>query len=273
MTTVASLADTPRTIVPLAPHQAIYELRLADRTDDIASADGRIAMALKSETCGVYKLDYRFVARFQQEQEITQTDQQTVSTENVAGTEFDFSTKTFVDGTAEKEVVGEARQDGNATKVVMTEPEERSFALPLSRFPMQHTRELIEKAKAGQQIVEARLFDGDDDSEKLLTSTAIISAHEPAAATPEAAKPEDAAAAARQALQAGIRSALAGLRSWRVSEAYYNSDSDPDGLPVFRTSYVLYENGVSDELKLDFGDYVFAGSLSKLDLLDLPKCP
>lgn len=273
MTTVPSRAEAPPVNLPLAPHQAIYELRLADRADDLAGANGRIAMALKSETCGVYKLDYRFVAQFQQEQEVTQTDQQTVSTENTAGTEFEFSTKTFVDGSPEKEIEGEARHDGNATKVEMKEPEKRSFDLPLSRFPMQHTRELIDKAKAGVQIVEARLFDGNDDSEKLLTSTAIISPNEMSPAASETKKPDDAAAATKAALKASIGASLAGLRSWRISEAYYNSDSDPDGLPVFQTSYVLYENGVSDELKLDFGTYVFAGSLSKLDLLDTPKCP
>ncbi|WP_162244718.1 DUF1849 family protein [Aureimonas sp. Leaf454] len=298
---------TPAAALPaaviLAPHQAIYELELTDRSDDIAGAEGRIAMALKNDTCGVYNLDYRFVARFQQEQEITQTDQQTVSTETVAGTQFEFSTKTFVDGAPEKEVSGEARHDGTATKVEMTEPEKRSFELPLSRFPMEHTRELIEKAREGQMIVETRLFDGDDDSEKLLTSTAIITPHEPGPApsapnvdpTGEPAKPApsagasamaapatndpdatpaaDAAEAAKAALQESIRKSLAGLRSWRVNEAYYNTDSDPDGLPIFQTSYVLYENGVSDDLKLDFGAYVFAGSLSKLDLLSAPACP
>jgi hypothetical protein len=273
VTAFPAAAETPAPPVWLAPHQAIYELKLADRSDDIVGAEGRIAMALKNDTCGVYDLDYRFVARFQQEQEITQTDQQTISKENVSGTEFEFSTKTYVDGAPEKEVRGEARQERDATKVDMKEPEARSFALPLSRFPMQHTRELIEKAKAGETIVEARLFDGDDDSEKLLTSTAIITPNAAARTPTTETKPEDAAEAAKAALQSAIATSLAGLRSWRINEAYFNSDSDPDGLPVFRTSYVLYENGVSDDLKLDFGAYTFAGSLSKLDLLARSACP
>ncbi|MBC8131251.1 MAG: DUF1849 family protein, partial [Rhizobiaceae bacterium] len=65
---------------------------------------------------------------------------------------------------------------------------------------------------------------------------------------------------------------LSGLQSWRISESYYNSDSDPDGMPVFQTSYRLYENGVSDELTLDFGTYAFEGVLSRLDLFDGTAC-
>lgn len=69
-----------------------------------------------------------------------------------------------------------------------------------------------------------------------------------------------------------IRQRLSGLKSWKIAESYYNSDSDPDGMPIFQTSYVLYENGVSDDLRLDFGTYVFTGSLSQLDLFDATRC-
>ncbi|MBC8130226.1 MAG: DUF1849 family protein, partial [Rhizobiaceae bacterium] len=159
---------------PLAPHQAVYELKLSDESEGFVDAEGRIAMELRTDTCGVYDLDYRFVARFQQEQEITLTDQQTNSTENQQGTSFAFTTKTFVDGAPEKEIRGEARQHPEGTKVTMQAPVAKDFELPSSRFPMQHTIELIAKAKAGERIVETKLFDGDDDAEKLLSSTAII---------------------------------------------------------------------------------------------------
>lgn len=271
-----SMMPTAADAMTLAPHQAVYDLFLSSQTSGFANAEGRIAMQLKTDKCGVYAVDYRFVAKFEQDQEITLTDQQTQSTENEAGTAFQFTTKTFVDGSPEKEIRGEATREGDATKVMMKAPEAKTFDLPPSHFPMQHTIELIAKAKAGEHIVETRLFDGDDDAQKLLTSTAIISPN-PAATPQQAAVPKppaikNAAAAAAQAVSPQIGKALAGLRSWRISESYYNSDSDPDGMAVFQTSYVLYENGVSDDLKLDFGNYVFNGSLSKLDLFDASSC-
>ena len=282
--------------VSLAPHQAVYNLSLDGETSGIVGAEGRIAMKLRTDRCDLYNLDYRFVARFQQEQEFTLTDQQTNSTENRDGTEFEFSTRTFVDGSPEKEIRGKARTYDDATTVSMEAPVASNFALPRSAFPMQHTAELIAKAEAGEQIVETRLFDGDDDAQKLLTSTSIITPNPPAVAQNEgqAAQATDAPDLPGQPISAPqtvkpdgslaveegeaptpkteIQNLLSGLKSWRISESYYNSDSDPDGMPIFQTSYVLYENGVSDDLRLDFGTYVFAGSLSQLALFDPISC-
>lgn len=248
----------------LVAHRAIYDLALSSDDSGIVGAEGRIAMNLKSTACGVWDLDYRFVARFQQEQEVTLTDQQTTSTESRSGEKFTFTTKTFIDGSPEKEVKGEAQHDAGSTKVSMESPERKSFVLPLSRFPMQHTQELIQRAEAGERLVETKLFDGDDDAEKLLTSTAVIAPIEGGGPPP---KP-----IVKTGLAPEIGAKLAGMKSWRVSESYYNSDSDVDGMPVFQTKYVLYENGVSDDLTLDFGTYALTGSLKKLDLLGMPVC-
>ena len=269
--------------LPLAPHQAVYELALAPGSADFVDAEGRIALKLQSETCGTYALDYRFVAKFQQEEEVTVTDQQTISTENVAGTEFSFTTKTFVDGSPEKEIRGAARREGNSTKVSMQSPQKQEVTLPLSYFPLQHTAALIEHARAGERIVEAKLFDGDDDAGKLLTSTAIIGPSDLSAAGPAPVQPNAAAVAVEGAAKtedatpapgraAAIDKELAGLQSWKISESYYNSDSDPDGMPIFETTYVLYENGVSDQLTLNFGEYTFKGALSQLELLQPGSC-
>nr|WP_323133129.1 DUF1849 family protein [Aurantimonas coralicida] len=113
--------------------------------------------------------------------------------------------------------------------------------------------------------MESRLFDGDNEADKLLSTTAIItpvgkdaSSGESGGQTNEAARevPEE----------------LVGLQAWRVDESCYNSDSDPDGLPLFRTTYILYENGISGRIAFETGDYGFAGALTQLDLLETPAC-
>ncbi len=236
---------------------------------DLIDAQGRIAVELRRKTCEFYELDYRFVARFQQEQELIVTDQQTRSTESVDGERFEFETKTFIDASPETAVIGTASTRDDVTRVALTAPKPRTVEVPGSLFPMQHTIALIEKAKAGARILETRLYDGDEEVEKLLTSTAVI------APVPGSGTGRDGKVAKATPSNGGASpfDQLAGLAAWRISESFYNSDSDPDGLPIFQTAYTLYENGVSDDLVLTFDGYTLAGGLASLDVFQMPDCP
>ncbi|ORE96979.1 MULTISPECIES: EipB family protein [Aurantimonadaceae] len=260
LTIPAVLAATGSIAASLAPHRAVYDLVLTSKSMDLLDGSGRIAIELRQGTCGTFDLDYRFVARFEREDATVVTDQQTVSTENTVANTFTFTTKTFVDGAPAWVIRGQATNSGSSTRVDLQEPEVRSIQLPLSVFPSAHTRELVEKAKAGESIVETRLFDGDNEADKLLSTTALITPIE-----------EDSPSAERVARE--LPEELRGLQAWRVNEAYYNSDSDPEGLPLFQTTYTLFENGISGEIAFDTGDYGFAGTLTQLDLLAAPDCP
>lgn len=241
----------------LVPHEAVYELKLASQPDTIASVDARIALQLKPDGCEGLSLDYRFVARFHQSDEITVTDQQTLSRESRIGDRFEFETKTLVDGAPQETVKGTAENAGGATRVAFTKPVERKAELPLANFPLHHTNVLIESALAGKRVVEAKIFDGDNEPDKNLTTTALIVPTK----VGEASEPN-----------AAIRDRVEGLRSWRITESYFNDDSNGDGLPIFETRYRLYENGVTDELYMDFGDYALAGKLGRLEYLADGTC-
>ena len=229
------------------------------------------------------------------------TDQQTQTLENLADGTLAFKTRTLVDGTEQQVVRGTAVNTGEETHVAFVEPESRSVSVPLAAFPMQHTLALIEKAEAGERIVQSPLYDGDPTPEKGLSTTAIIgpapdSPAEPKDAEERAPLADEAAPAADtrsetaegdmrdddddrgeaenpMAVEVSPASQLSGLRSWRISESFYDSDSDADGMPVFETAYTLYENGISDDLVLSFDGYRLAGGLASLDLLDVPACP
>ncbi|MCK5931698.1 protein of unknown function [Fulvimarina manganoxydans] len=249
----------------LAPHRAVYDLALTSRSMDLIDGSGRIAMEFRQETCGTFDLDYRFVARFEREDATVVTDQQTVSAEDAAANTFTFTTRTFVDGAAAWVIRGKATNSDSSTRVELEEPEARSFDLPLSVFPSAHTMELIEKAKAGERIVETKLFDGDNEADKLLSTTAIITA-----VGEETSSDEGVGRVTDDARE--VPEKLDGLRAWEVKEVYYNSDSDPDGLPLFETTYTLYENGISGEIAFETGDYGFAGTLTQLELFEVPDC-
>ncbi|WP_062010929.1 EipB family protein [Aureimonas sp. AU4] len=253
-TALAALAAQPSLAEPLRAHEAVYELKLAEPTDQISAVDARIALQLTRKDCDTFALDYRFVARFHQEDEITVTDQGTRTQERLDGSVLAFDTQTLVDGTAQERVEGEAKNDAGATKVQYKEPVQREASIPLASFPLQHTARLIARARAGDRIVEAKLFDGDAEAEKGLTTTSVI--------TSSNGPPTPA-----------IAESVRGLKSWLVTESYFNADSDDDGQPIFETRYRLFENGVSDELTMNFGAYTLEGRLSRLSYLDPAECP
>ena len=237
--------------VSLAPHEAVYDLTLDQPGSGINGAQGRIALQLKSESCDSMSLDYRFVVRFHEDSELTVTDQHTLSRESRSGDRFEFETKTSIDGAEQESVKGKAVTEGDRTHIDYEQPVVRQTEIPKAAFPLGHTAAIIEKARAGQRIFETPLFDGDNEAEKGLTTTAIITSAKPEAKPQGPADPT-----------------LAGVKSWMIVESYYNKDSDRDGMPIFETRYRLYENGVSDELRMNFGAYALKGNLTRLTLLE-----
>ncbi|NDW04222.1 EipB family protein [Jiella pacifica] len=91
-----------------------------------------------------------------------------------------------------------------------------------------------------------------------------------AAETP--AEPEAAGSNSTAADPATIAERLDGLKAWKISESFYNSDSDEDGLPVFQTSYTLFENGVTGNQILKYDGYTLKARLSSLELETAPVC-
>ena len=267
----AASAATVTTPTTIAPHRASYRLALKENEGDIADAEGRIAFSVEEKDCKAYALDYRFVARFQQDQEMVVTDQWTKSSESTDGQRLDFQTKTFVDTQPQSETQGTAATSDGKTSIALSMPQDKRIDIPAAMFPMAHTIALIDKAKAGERIVEEPIFDGDSDAEKKLTSTAIIAPVSQTASAPTGDPGQEQAETTPASPE--LVAKLDGLKAWRVSESFYNTDSDADGHPVFQTAYTLYENGVSDDLVLTFDGYSLAGGLVSLDLLDRPDCP
>ncbi|MGO7609328.1 EipB family protein, partial [Rhizobium ruizarguesonis] len=67
---------------------------------------------------------------------------------------------------------------------------------------------------------------------------------------------------------AGNAGAFSKTAFWPVTIAYFNENAKSDALPVYRMSFKLYENGITRDLTMDYGDFVLTGKLAKLELLD-----
>ena len=56
--------------------------------------------------------------------------------------------------------------------------------------------------------------------------------------------------------------------------SYFAEDAEGDGLPVYSIAFKLYENGVTRDLTMDYGDFVLEGRLAQLDIYEAaPPAP
>lgn len=251
-------APAPDSGVRLAPHRAVYDLNLVETRGlrGVESARGRIAFDFTGNACEGYGLKFRQVTAVQSgEGEETVSDLRTVSYESGDGTSYRFRNDTSTEGSGRISVDGSAeRRAGAALSVKLTAPKRLNISLDADAvFPNVQMRDLIVAARAGKSLVAMKLFDGSDTGNKVLETLAVIG---PARTEADLSTLE---APARQP-------ALAKLARWPIVLSYFPPGSG-DRSPSYVLSFDLYENGISRALRLDYGDFVLRGDLTRLDFL------
>jgi len=243
----------------LLPHRAVYNLELKDASErsGISSMSGRMVYEFTGSACTGYKVNFRFVTQVDSGGEKRMTDQQSTTFEDLNSGRFEFDSKSYTDDRLDKEVSGFAENKADSTEVELTTPSEKRLDLAKGRFPTEHMLEVIERARKGEHFFEARIFDGSDDADKALYTSTIVG-------SPVSVGADDSDAA-----NAGI---LKAEKTWPVTIAYFDDEKTKDALPTYRMSFKLYENGVSRDLTMDYGDFVLKGSLVKLDFLPVAPC-
>lgn len=239
----------------LVAHRAVYDLELKDASErsGISGMSGRMVYEFDGNYCTGFTTNFRFVTQIDTGDNVRVSDQQTKTFENLKDRRFTFDTKSFTDDQLDKEVNGAAQDLAEGVKVALTQPASKELQLGASRFPTEHMLDVIENAKAGKRLFEARVFDGSDDGDKALVTTTVVG-KQVAPATDEA--------------DAGNAGAFSKAAFWPVTISYFNENTKTDTLPVYRMSFKLYENGITRDLTMDYGDFVLTGRLAKLELLD-----
>jgi len=243
----------------LVAHRAVYDLQLKDASErsGIEGMYGRMVYEFVGSACKGFTTNFRFVTQVDTGDAKRTTDQQTTTFEDVSANKFDFETKSFTDEQLDKQVRGSAADADEKLKVELSEPEKRELDLTVSHFPTEHMLDVIEKANQGVTFFESRIFDGSEDGDKsLLTTTIIGKKAEPSKDDPDAAK-------------AG---AFAGTPYWPVEIAYFNDGGSGDATPIYRIAFKLYENGITRDLTMDYGEFSLTGRLIQLDMLDGEEC-
>ncbi len=246
--------------VPVA-HRAVYAIGLAGASDGsgITAATGRLVFEVSGNRCEGYTMSQRLVVRLGGSEEADRILDFRVSTfEAGDGGLYRFVSRTYVNERVIEDVKGMAERTAHGIEVHLENPDEKVVMLENGTlFPGQHLSALLEAARADRRFMSTAIYEGAGQGEASDTASAIIGSAE------------------RRTSDHPLTSGLVG---WPVSIAYFSDDADGekqdfgDQVPSYQMSFVLYENGVTRDLVMDYGDYKLSGTLESIEALDQEDC-
>lgn len=247
------VATAPARATDLAAHTAEYDLKLDNaHGGDVTSASGKMSYEV-IDACDGWAVRQRLAMRITnaEGQDINMLSDYTTF-ESKDGLHLRFRMKQTTEQAVTSEVEGEASLEypGGAGTASYTLPEATTVALPAGTlFPTAHTAEILKAAAAGKKFLALPLFDGTSPT-GAQDSSVIINAWGLPAETKFAP--------------------LATLPSGRVHIAFFDHGAASQQ-PDYEVAMRYWDNGVADQLSMDFGDFVMAGQLAKL-VIAKPGC-
>jgi len=243
----------------------VYDLVL-DKTragSSVTDVGGRMVYELTGSACEGYTQNMRFVTRMiNQDGQAQLTDIRSSSWEDGNGQRLRFNTSQIKDEAQPELTTGDAARSGTGdVQIELSKPQKKSLGIGKGAlFPMQHSRALLEAAARGQSVLQADLYDGSDQGDKVYATTTVIGRPNPLGAAKEMPKLQNI-------------EQLDQVPSWPVSISYFEPGAETkDALPVYELSFRFYANGVSQKLLIDYGEFAIRGGLSKIEFLEPSKC-
>ena len=249
------------------PHQALYELSLLKSrgSSPVNSARGRILYNFSGSACEGYTSEFRQVSELDVgEGKVTLSDLRSSSWEDGAGKTYRFQIETRMNDADSNPIDGIAERTGDHITVKLKKPETKTFTLDGSTvFPTEQIQRIIAAAREGKSVLELTVYDGSDNGEKVYNTLSVIGQPIPGDKTIASPDPST------------TNEQMKSLTRWPVTVSYYDHDGkskDGEQTPVYAMSFVLFENGVSRALVLDYNDFVISGALGKFDVKDAKPC-
>jgi EipB-like len=252
--------------IVLAPHRAVYDMTLAEARGGagVTQVTGRMVYELTGSACEGYTQNMRFVTNMtNQSGSAVISDLRSSSWEDAGGKRFRFNSSQFRDDKATEATAGDATRapTGSDVKVELTKPAKKDLSLRMGvYFPIQHSIALLEAARSGKSVFRANLFDGSEKGEKVYDTVSFIGRLRPADANKKL-----------PALKDGER--LDQVPAWTISIGYFEPGSDKkDAVPVYELTFLFFENGVSRQLFIDYGEFALQGEIKEITFLEPKKC-
>jgi hypothetical protein len=240
------LGGRPARAASFAAHRALYTLTLdpTQTTTDVVAAAGTMGYEVMDACDG-------WAVRQRLDMTVTNHDGQDIhmvsdyaTWESKDGLAFRFHMKQTTDDAVTSQTDGEAKlfKAGGAGEAHYTMPHDMVKQLPVGTlFPMAHTGAILDGATAGKRFLAIPLFDGTVDSGVQDSSIIILKVNKPAP---------------------NRYAALSSLSSVRVRLAFFDVDP-PSETPDYEVAMTYWDNGVADDLRMDFGDFIVDAKMTQ----------
>ena len=271
----------PAAGVDIAAHRALYTMSLDHAKTDsgVTGAHGEMGYQW-GETCDGWTVEQRYELTINYaESEDVKILSNFVTWESKDGLHYRFNQKETRNGTVDAEIRGSAQLDGpgKGGTVTFEKPQPQTMKLPPGAlFPSAHTILLIQKAEAGDNFVSRQVFDGATVEGAVLVSAVIGAKVDPKSnaasdikADPKA-KPEPNAKPDAEA-QGTLDGSVLQRPGWRIRLAFFPADQNAEK-PDYELGMLLLDDGVSRDMKIDYGDYTIRAKLGKIEPLGKPHC-
>ena len=251
--------------VDLAPHRAVYEMTLDDTlpASGVSGVQGRMVFEFAGSGCEGYTMNMRLVTQVEGDTgNSIVTDLRSSTWEQGAGERYRFVSSHYRGDKLEESTSGDAERtsgkDSVEVHVNAPDPKELKVSGPVL-FPTQHSLAIIEAAKQGKKVYQTRVYDGSSKGDKVFVTTTFIGKRIKAGTREPAKRVEN-------------DKVLSTLDSWPVAISYFDTSDEGSETPVYQLGFRLYTNGVSRDLRIDYGDFAIKGDLSALEIMPASKC-
>jgi len=246
----AAAANSPAPVVPptqgvLLAHKALYTLTLDSATgNDVIAAHGTMGYEV-TDACDGWAVRQRL------RMTITNSEGQDIEMasdyatwESKDGLKFRYHMRQTTDTAVTSQTDGEAslQKPGSTGEAHYTTPHEATSALPAGTvFPMAHTAAIIAAARDKKHFLSLPLFDGTDESGVEDSFIVLLDWKSPMATK---------------------WPALNLLPSTRVNITFFDHTKSSI-TPSYEVAMRYWENGVADDMKMNFGDFVMSAKMKE----------
>jgi hypothetical protein len=252
--------DAPAATAPLAPltaralasHRGIYSLTLDRARENATIVDVSGAMVFEIiDACESWASRQRFTMTLRnREGTELETGSDYATLESMDGRNLRFSLTQMTQGAVKSRVAGQAELTADGSGVARySQPEVKELPIPPGTLlPNTHTIATLNAARAGQRLLVAPIFDG-TTADGAQQTTTVMSPWQGPQPVPEAPS-------------------LSTLGSSRMRIAFFEPDGEQAGgarTPSYEVSLRYFENGVADDMIMDFGDFTVRAKLMKLE--------
>jgi len=243
----------------LAPHRAVYDISLksAEERSGIKGAQGRMVIEFLGSGCEGWTINFRMMNQFFLNGGKSRVlDSRSSMWESGKNDKLRYVQSQYVDSQLqeEKELKAELK-DGKGGGAI-SKPAPEVFTLPDGvMFPVNHQLKLVQAALDGKNRDETLLYDGSDGSNPAIAISFIGNR-----------KAADGQVAGEKL------SGLKGQPGWPVSISYYKPQKEEQETPDYQVNMLLYQNGISGDMTLNYGDFALDAKLADLELFDASTC-